>query len=61
MPESNLPSEERNTSSVLAAQQEARTPARKLSREDLSSTSALIRGCCSQGCCAASQLDETGN
>lgn len=59
MTESNLPTEERNSSSVLTTQTEARTPARKLSKEDLSNTSALIRGCCSQGCCD-SPLDQSG-
>jgi len=32
---------------------QGRTPGRKLTREDLSKTvgGALIRGCCTQGCC----------
>jgi hypothetical protein len=56
--ESTLQSEEMKTSP--ATQSSARTPARKLNKEDLSTTSALIRGCCMQGCCD-SPLDQGGS
>jgi len=40
------------------AGRDGRTPGRKLSKDDIASTSALIRGCTNQSCCDGPQLPD---